>query len=61
MRFYRLDLESEEPARLALEQGVTADAQLPVFKFFRNGMEVGPPVEGARREELQRALQRMAA
>ena len=61
MRFYRLDLEREEMARLALEQGVTGDKQLPVFKFYRDGIEVGPPIEGARREALQAALQRLTA
>jgi hypothetical protein len=61
VRFYRVDLESEEPARLALEQGVTADHQLPVFKFWHNGIEIGPPVEGAKRDELRAALQRVEA
>ncbi len=33
--FAALDIESEEPAKLALEQGVTADTQLPMFKRFK--------------------------
>ena len=58
-RFYRLDVEHEESARLALEQGVTREAQLPVFKFYRNGFEITPHVEGAHVDELRAALQRL--
>ena len=45
---------------LALEQSVGSDRQLPVFKMFHNGIEVSPEVEGARRDDLVAALQRMA-
>lgn len=59
VRFYKMDLESEENAKLALEQNVGPDRQLPVFKMFRDGIESRPEVEGARRDELMAALQRL--
>ncbi len=59
VRFYRVDLESEEPARLALEQGVTKATQLPCFKFYRNGIPLSPPVEGANVDALEAALKRL--
>jgi len=60
VRFYTVDIENEDAAMLALEQSVGSDRQLPVFKLFQNGMEVSPEVEGARRDDLVAALQRMA-
>ena len=60
-RFYWIDVENEDAAKLALEQDVGPDRQLPVFKMFRDGIELRPAVEGARRDELVAALQRLAA
>jgi hypothetical protein len=59
VRFYKVDLESADAAKLALEQGVGPERQLPVFKMFRDGIEARPEVEGARRDELMAALQRL--
>ena len=55
-RFYVVDIENEASAKLALEQDVGPDRQLPVFKMFRDGIELRPAVEGARRDELFAAL-----
>jgi hypothetical protein len=60
-RFFLIDVENEDAAKLALEQDVGPDRQLPVFKMFRDGIELRPAVEGARRDELVAALQRLAA
>ena len=59
VRFYRVDLESEEPARLALEQGVTKETQLPCMMFYHNGIRLSPPVEGANADALEAALKRL--
>ena len=60
-RFYLVDIEDEHAAKLALEQDVGPERQLPVFKMFRDGIEMRHAVEGARRDELVAALQRLAA
>lgn len=55
--FAKVDVESEEAAMLAKEQGIDLNAQLPRFKLYKNGLPIAPDVVGSDARALKHALE----
>lgn len=53
--FAKVDVDTPEAAQLAQEQGVGRDAQLPIFKLFKNGLNQAT-ITGGDAQALEAAL-----